>query len=66
MVRSAIDPIRPGASLILAWQIKHKHVVIIGGGFVAAGRKFPLYFSSFTPLDTLQPDDLTLSCLRYT
>ncbi|KAF9199130.1 hypothetical protein BGZ49_010801 [Haplosporangium sp. Z 27] len=38
MVRSAIDPIRPGASLILAWQIKHKHVVIIGGGFVAAGR----------------------------
>lgn len=39
MVRSAIDPIRPGASLILAWQIKHKHVLIIGGGFVAAGRK---------------------------
>ncbi|KAG0328167.1 uroporphyrin-III C-methyltransferase [Dissophora globulifera] len=38
MVRSAIDPIRPGASLILAWQIKHRHVVIIGGGFVAAGR----------------------------
>ncbi|KAF9155370.1 hypothetical protein DFQ26_009754 [Actinomortierella ambigua] len=38
MVRSAIDPIRPGASLILAWQIKNKHVVIIGGGFVAAGR----------------------------
>lgn len=38
MVRSAIDPIRPGASLILAWQIKHKHVLIIGGGFVAAGR----------------------------
>ncbi|KAK3820711.1 MAG: tetrapyrrole methylase [Linnemannia elongata] len=38
MVRSSIDPIRPGASLILAWQIKHKHVVIIGGGFVAAGR----------------------------
>ncbi|KAF9974746.1 hypothetical protein BGZ73_001801 [Actinomortierella ambigua] len=34
----AIDPIRPGASLILAWQIKNKHVVIIGGGFVAAGR----------------------------
>ncbi|KAF9311561.1 Bifunctional dehydrogenase and ferrochelatase [Podila horticola] len=38
MVRSSIDPIRPGASLILAWQIKHKHVLIIGGGFVAAGR----------------------------
>ncbi|KAG0234126.1 hypothetical protein BGW42_006866 [Actinomortierella wolfii] len=38
MVRSAIDPIRPGASLILAWQIKNKHVIIIGGGFVAAGR----------------------------
>ncbi|KAG0287228.1 hypothetical protein BGZ96_008826 [Linnemannia gamsii] len=38
MVRSSIDPIRPGASLILAWQIKQKHVVIIGGGFVAAGR----------------------------
>lgn len=39
MVRSAIDPIRPGASLILAWQIKQRHVIIVGGGFVAAGRK---------------------------
>ncbi|KAG0047542.1 hypothetical protein BGZ83_007423 [Gryganskiella cystojenkinii] len=38
MVRSAIDPIRPGASLILAWQIKQRHAIIIGGGFVAAGR----------------------------
>lgn len=51
MVRSSIDPIRPGASLILAWQIKHKHVVIIGGGFVAAGRKSLLFFSSFIPPD---------------
>lgn len=49
MVRSAIDPIRPGASLILAWQIKHKHVVIIGGGFVAAGRTL-LPFNSFEPI----------------
>jgi len=43
MVRSAIDPIRPGASLILAWQIKQRHAIIIGGGFVAAGRKIPRF-----------------------
>lgn len=45
MVRSAIDPIRPGASLILAWQIKQRHAIIIGGGFVAAGRKTPQFMT---------------------
>jgi len=30
--------IRPGGSLIIAYQIKHKNVLIIGGGNVAAGR----------------------------
>ena len=31
-------PIRPGGSLILAWQIRGKTVLIVGGGHVAAGR----------------------------
>ena len=31
-------PIQPGASLIIAWQIKGQRVVLIGGGAVAAGR----------------------------
>ncbi|GAB5586817.1 uroporphyrin-III C-methyltransferase [Umbelopsis nana] len=31
-------PIRPGGSLILAWQTKNKKVLIVGGGQVAAGR----------------------------
>ncbi|SCV67303.1 BQ2448_5949 [Microbotryum intermedium] len=35
-------PIEPGASLILAWQIKNKHVLLVGGGVVAAGRLFAL------------------------
>ncbi|KAG7407809.1 putative NAD(P)-binding-domain-containing protein [Fusarium sp. MPI-SDFR-AT-0072] len=31
-------PVQPGGSLILAWQIKHKKVLVVGGGEVAAGR----------------------------
>jgi siroheme synthase-like protein len=31
-------PIRPGGSLILAWQTKGRKVLIVGGGQVAAGR----------------------------
>ncbi|ODQ49974.1 siroheme synthase-like protein Met8 [Saitoella complicata NRRL Y-17804] len=31
-------PIRKGGSLILAWQIRNKKVLIVGGGNVAAGR----------------------------
>lgn len=30
--------IQGGGSLILAWQVKNKHVLVIGGGDVAAGR----------------------------
>ena len=30
--------ILPGGSLILAWQIKNKNVLVVGGGEVAAGR----------------------------
>jgi precorrin-2 dehydrogenase / sirohydrochlorin ferrochelatase len=30
--------VQGGGSLILAWQIKNKHVLVIGGGEVAAGR----------------------------
>ncbi|KAK4056121.1 Bifunctional dehydrogenase and ferrochelatase [Microbotryomycetes sp. JL221] len=35
-------PIEPGASLMLAWQIKNKRVLLIGGGQVAAGRLYSL------------------------
>ncbi|KAI2774494.1 siroheme synthase middle domains-like protein [Daldinia loculata] len=31
-------PVQGGGSLILAWQVKNKHVLVIGGGEVAAGR----------------------------
>jgi len=27
-------PVQPGGSLILAWQIKHKKVLVVGGGEV--------------------------------
>lgn len=30
--------IEPGGSLLIAWQLKDKKVVLIGGGEVAAGR----------------------------
>ncbi|ORY57410.1 putative NAD(P)-binding-domain-containing protein [Leucosporidium creatinivorum] len=30
--------IQPGASLIIAWQIKNKRALVVGGGAVAAGR----------------------------
>jgi precorrin-2 dehydrogenase/sirohydrochlorin ferrochelatase len=30
--------IRPGGSLLLAWQIRNKTVLLVGGGVVAAGR----------------------------
>jgi precorrin-2 dehydrogenase / sirohydrochlorin ferrochelatase len=32
------SPILPGGSLMLAWQVKGRNVLIIGGGNVAAGR----------------------------
>ncbi|KAJ6127640.1 Siroheme synthase domain 3 [Penicillium sp. IBT 18751x] len=35
---SKFPEIQGGGSLILAWQVKNKHVVVIGGGEVAAGR----------------------------
>jgi precorrin-2 dehydrogenase / sirohydrochlorin ferrochelatase len=30
--------IQPGASLIIAWQVKNKRALVVGGGAVAAGR----------------------------
>jgi precorrin-2 dehydrogenase/sirohydrochlorin ferrochelatase len=34
----SFPPVQPGGSLILAWQIKDKKVLIVGGGEVASGR----------------------------
>ena len=35
---SHFPPIRPGASLLIAWQVKQQTVLLVGGGVVAAGR----------------------------
>lgn len=35
------DPIEYGASLMLAWQVRDKPVLIVGGGAVAAGSSLP-------------------------
>ncbi|KAJ5736458.1 Siroheme synthase domain 3 [Penicillium malachiteum] len=35
---SKFPEVQGGGSLILAWQIKNKHVLVVGGGEVAAGR----------------------------
>ena len=34
----AYPTVNPGGSLLLAWQIKNKNVLVVGGGEVAAGR----------------------------
>ncbi|WFD31402.1 Bifunctional dehydrogenase and ferrochelatase [Malassezia sp. CBS 17886] len=34
----AFPNIEPGGSLVVAWQLRHKHVLLVGGGDVAAGR----------------------------
>ncbi|KAK4705354.1 precorrin-2 dehydrogenase / sirohydrochlorin ferrochelatase, partial [Phenoliferia sp. Uapishka_3] len=54
-------PIEPGASLILAWQVRGKRVLIIGGGAVAAGRLSALLAADaivtlISPLDRLSPE----------
>lgn len=36
--KETFPPIQPGASLIIAWQIKDKRALVVGGGAVAAGR----------------------------
>ncbi|KAF3482684.1 uncharacterized protein GIQ15_02008 [Arthroderma uncinatum] len=35
---SAFPAIQPGGSLIVAWQVRDKRVLVVGGGEVAAGR----------------------------
>jgi len=37
-MKSPYPEIQGGGSLILAWQVRNKHVLVIGGGEVAAGR----------------------------
>jgi len=38
MGRTAFPEVQGGGSLILAWQIRNKRVLVVGGGEVAAGR----------------------------
>lgn len=37
---SSFQPVRPGASLIVAWRVQSKHILVIGGGEVGTGRVF--------------------------
>ncbi|KIW02687.1 uncharacterized protein PV09_06124 [Verruconis gallopava] len=38
IVMAKFPEVQGGGSLILAWQVRNKHVLVIGGGEVAAGR----------------------------
>ncbi|EGC46706.1 siroheme biosynthesis protein MET8 [Histoplasma capsulatum var. duboisii H88] len=38
MLPSKFPQIQPGGSLIVAWQVKNKHILVVGGGEVAASR----------------------------
>ncbi|OJD13122.1 hypothetical protein AJ78_06383 [Emergomyces pasteurianus Ep9510] len=38
MPSAKFPQIQPGGSLIIAWQAKNKHILVVGGGEVAAGR----------------------------
>lgn len=40
-----------GGSLILAWQVKHKKVVVVGGGEVSLFPPFPI--QTFVDIDTV-------------
>ncbi|KZZ86652.1 NAD(P)-binding domain protein [Ascosphaera apis ARSEF 7405] len=35
---TSYPPVQPGGSLMIAWQVKGKNVLVVGGGEVAAGR----------------------------
>lgn len=53
--------IRPGGSLLLAWQIKQKTVLLVGGGVVAAGRLSKILEADakvtlVAPSDNLSPE----------
>ncbi|KAK7982043.1 siroheme synthase [Apiospora sp. TS-2023a] len=53
--------VQGGGSLILAWQIKNKHVLVVGGGEVAAGRILALLNADalvtvVCPADGLNPE----------
>ena len=54
-------PIEPGASLIIAYQVKGKRVLVVGGGAVAAGRLSATLAAGgivtlISPLDRLSPE----------
>lgn len=44
--KDQFPPVKGGGSLILAWQVKNKHVLVIGGGEVSAtkytAKTFPI------------------------
>jgi len=62
------DRILPGGSLIIAWQLKHKHVLVVGGGDVASGRLATVLSADATvtlvaPRDRLEPS--TVATIKY-
>lgn len=46
-------PVQPGGSLILAWQIKHKKVLVVGGGEVRLNHHMPCRDSEFLVCEAL-------------
>jgi precorrin-2 dehydrogenase/sirohydrochlorin ferrochelatase len=62
-MESPFPPTETGAGLLLAWQIKGKPVLVIGGGAVAAGRISALLNASaiitlISPYEGLSPEVL--------
>ncbi|KAH7107754.1 siroheme synthase [Auriculariales sp. MPI-PUGE-AT-0066] len=62
------DRVQPGGSLIIAWQLKNKHVLIIGGGEVASGRLAAVLSADaivtlIAPRDRMDPS--TIATIRY-
>jgi hypothetical protein len=59
---SKFPEIQGGGSLILAWQVKSKHVVVIGGGEVSSYLHLQLYSSTNPKLRSPRG----ASCMRLT
>ncbi|ORY80817.1 putative NAD(P)-binding-domain-containing protein [Protomyces lactucae-debilis] len=60
-VAETFPAIRPGGSLLLAWQIRNKTVLLVGGGVVAAGRLTKILEADarctlVAPSDNLSPE----------
>lgn len=58
-------PINPGGSLIIAWQLEKKHVLIVGGGEVASGRLRNVLEASVEHVVIIAPSESLHPEVRY-